>query len=153
MVKPFNFRLLLENVRTLIKNRLLLKEHYTSEVPMPGKLPLSNKLDKKFLNDFAGIVENNLSNEKFSVDEISKAIGISRVQLYRKVKALLDCNVTDYIMNRRLQKAKYLLTHENLSISEITHQIGFSSATYFSTVFKSKYGKTPSEFKKNPMGL
>ena len=100
-------------------------------------------------NDFAGIVEQNLSNENFNVDEISKEIGISRVQLYRKVKALLDCSITDYIMNRRLKKAKFLLINERYSISEITYMVGFSSPNYFSTVFKSKYGMSPSEFKKN----
>jgi len=71
------------------------------------------------------------------------------VQLYRKVKALLDCSVTDYILSRRLKKAKYLLINESFTISEITYMVGFSNPNYFSTVFKSKYGVTPSEFKKN----
>ncbi|MDB5012913.1 MAG: histidine kinase [Daejeonella sp.] len=152
LVKPFNSRFLLENAHTLIKNRLLLKEHYTSEFPIDSKIPISKKLDKKFLNDFAGIVEKNLSNEKFAVDDICKNIGISRVQLYRKIKALLGCSITDYILSRRLQKAKYLLLNEDLSISQITNEVGFSSPTYFSTVFKAQFDYTPSEFKKSKMG-
>jgi signal transduction histidine kinase/AraC-like DNA-binding protein/ABC-type xylose transport system substrate-binding protein/CheY-like chemotaxis protein len=153
IIKPFNFGYLLENAHNLIKNRLLLKEHYTSEYLVDSKLPISKKLDKKFLNDFAGIVEKNLSNENFAVDDICKSIGISRVQLYRKVKALLGCGITTYILNRRLQKAKYLLLHENLTISEITYQVGFASPTYFSTVFKAQFDYTPSEFKKVKMGV
>lgn len=148
ITKPFNLQHLTETIKNLLDNRNLLKSHYTSEYQGEGKIPVSKKLDKKFLNDFAGIVESNLGNENFNVDVISKSIGISRVQLYRKVKALLECNITDYILNRRLQKAKYLLMNEDLSISEITYQVGFSSATYFSTVFKSKYNCTPSEFKR-----
>lgn len=149
IVKPFNYEYLVATVKSLLRNRSLLKNRYVSDISTSGKAPVSKSLDKKFINDFAGIVEQNLANENFNVDEISKEIGISRVQLYRKVKALLDCSVTDYIMNRRLKKAKYLLINERYSIAEITYMVGFSSPNYFSTVFKSKYGMRPSEFKKN----
>jgi signal transduction histidine kinase/DNA-binding response OmpR family regulator len=147
MVKPFNYDKLLATVKNLLKNRVILKEHFTSDVSH-GKIPVSKSLDKKFLNDFAGIVEQNLANENFNVDDICKNIGISRVQLYRKVKALLGCSITDYILNRRLKKARYLLTHEGYSISEITYMVGFASPNYFSTVFKAQYNCTPSEFKR-----
>lgn len=147
MVKPFNYDQLLATVKNLIKNRVILKEHFTSDVSH-GKMPVSKTIDKKFLNDFAGIVEQNLANESFNVDDICKTIGISRVQLYRKVKALLGCSITDYILNRRLKKAKYLLVHEAYSISEITYMVGFASPNYFATVFKAKYDCTPSEFKR-----
>ncbi len=148
ITKPFNFEYLNASVKNLIRNRLILKEHFTSDISMAEKLPVSKSLDKKFLNDFAGIVEQNLSNDKFDVEDICKIIGISRIQLYRKVKALLGCNITDYILNRRLKKAKYLLNNENYTISEIAYMVGFSNPNYFSTVFKAKYDCTPSEFKK-----
>jgi AraC-like DNA-binding protein/CheY-like chemotaxis protein len=149
ITKPFNFDYLMANVQNLIRNRVILKEHFISDISTTEKLPLSKSLDKKFVNDFAGIVEKNLSNDKFNVDDICKIIGISRIQLYRKVKALLGCSITDYILNRRLKKAKYLLNNESFTISEITYMVGFSNPNYFSTVFKGKYGVTPSEFKKN----
>jgi signal transduction histidine kinase/AraC-like DNA-binding protein/ABC-type xylose transport system substrate-binding protein len=149
ITKPFNFEYLLASVQNLIRNRVILKEHFTSDISTGERLPVSKSIDKKFVNDFAGIVEQNLANDKFNVDDICKIIGISRVQLYRKVKALLGCSITDYILNRRLKKAKYLLSNENYTISEITYMIGFSNPNYFSTVFKGKYGVTPSEFKKN----
>ena len=149
ITKPFNFDYLMVNVQNLIRNRVILKEHFISDISTTEKLPLSKSLDKKFVNDFAGIVEQNLSNDKFNVDDICKIIGISRIQLYRKVKALLGCSITDYILNRRLKKAKYLLNNESFTISEITYMVGFSNPNYFSTVFKGKYGVTPTEFKKN----
>ncbi|MDQ0640932.1 signal transduction histidine kinase/AraC-like DNA-binding protein/CheY-like chemotaxis protein/ABC-type xylose transport system substrate-binding protein [Pedobacter sp. W3I1] len=153
IVKPFNYEYLLATVRNLMKNRLLLKSHYTSDISSGNRQPISKSLDKKFVNDFSGLVEQNLGNENFSVDEISKALGVSRVQLYRKVKALLDCSVTDYIINRRLKKAKFLLINERYTIAEITYMVGFSSPNYFSTVFKSKYGMRPSEFKRKQAPL
>ncbi|HKG04844.1 MAG TPA: ATP-binding protein, partial [Pedobacter sp.] len=150
ITKPFNFEYLQANAENLIRNRAMLKEHYISDISASGsKKTTANTIDKKFLNDFAGLVEQNLGNEKFSVDEISKGIGISRVQLYRKVKALLNCSVTDYILNRRLKKAKYYLGNEDLTIAEISYKIGIASPTYFSTIFKSRYGMTPTEYKKS----
>ena len=74
-------------------------------------------------------------------------MGLSRMQLYRKVKALLNCNANEYVLNKRLQKAKYLLQEDEFTISEVAYKVGFSSLAYFSTVFKSKFNLTPSEFK------
>jgi AraC-like DNA-binding protein len=147
ITKPFNFDYLLAMIKNLLKNRVILKEHFISDSGH-GKISVSKSLDKKFLSDFSGIVEQNLGNEEFNVDDVCKAIGISRVQVYRKVKALLGCSITDYILNRRLKKAKYLLINESHSIAEITYMVGFSSPNYFSTVFKAKYDCTPTEFKR-----
>ncbi len=152
IVKPFNFDFLEETIKSIMKNREILREHYTSELPVKLKSATPKKLDKKFINDFAAIVESNISNDAFTVDDICTAIGISRVQLYRKVKALLGFNVNDYILNARLQKAKYLLQNEDLTITEVAYQVGFSSQAYFSTVFKNKLSVTPSEFKEKARG-
>jgi len=153
ITKPFNFQYLNETVRNLLNNRILLKSRFTSELPLEIGISPSRKLDKKFLNDFASIVENNIANEAFHVENICKIMGLSRMQLYRKAKALLDCTITDYILNRRLQKAKYLLINENLSIAEITYKVGFASPTYFSTVFKSRYDCTPTQYKSKKIGV
>jgi signal transduction histidine kinase/DNA-binding response OmpR family regulator len=147
IVKPFNLEYLEEAIKNLLKNRAVLREHYTSELPTESRSNSSNKIDRKFISQFTAIVEDNLSNEEFSVDDICRKIGISRVQLYRKVKALIGYNVNDYILTVRLQKAKFLLSHEDYSISDVAFKVGFSSQGYFSTVFKSKFGVTPKSFK------
>jgi signal transduction histidine kinase/DNA-binding response OmpR family regulator len=148
IVKPFNMQFLEETIKSVLRNREMLREHYTSQLPVELKSHVTiSKLDKKFLNDFTSIVESNISNDEFNIDEICKKIGVSRIQLYRKVKALLGCNVNDYILNVRLQKAKYFLNETELSIAEIADKVGFSSAAYFSTVFKNKFIVTPSEFR------
>ncbi|MEP6950834.1 MAG: hypothetical protein ABI863_16230 [Ginsengibacter sp.] len=80
---------------------------YSGEIFSEEKSQVSKKTDRKFIIDFTAIVENNISNDKFGVVDICNELGISRVQLYRKVRALLNCNVNDYIITTRLQKAKY----------------------------------------------
>lgn len=147
ITKPFNVQFLEQTIKSLLSNRAVLKEHFTSELPSNLKTQTVGKLDRKFISEFTSLVESNLSNEEFNVEGICKSLGVSRVQLYRKVKALLNLNVNDYILNTRLQKAKYFLQHEESTISEIAYKVGFSSPAYFSTVFKSKFGVTPKAFK------
>lgn len=147
ITKPFNFNFLEQTIKSLLANRARLKEHFTGGLSSNLTAPTIGKIDRKFINEFSSLVETNLANEDFSVEDICKNMGISRVQLYRKVKALLNINVNDYILNTRLQKAKYFLQNEELSISEIAYQVGFASPAYFSTVFKSKFGVTPRAFK------
>lgn len=147
ITKPFNLQFLEQTIKSLLANRAMLKEHFTAELPSNLKTQTVGKLDRKFISEFTSLVETNLSNDAFSVEDMCKSLGVSRVQLYRKVKALLNVNVNDYILNSRLQKARYFLQHEDLSISEIAYKVGFSSPAYFSTVFKSKFGVTPKAFK------
>jgi signal transduction histidine kinase/DNA-binding response OmpR family regulator len=147
IVKPFNLEHLEATIKNLLKNREVLREHFTSELPTETRSNSSSKIDRKFINEFSAIIENNISNEDFSVDQICKEIGVSRVQLYRKVKALIGYNVNDYILMVRMQRAKFLLSNAENTISEVAFKVGFSSQAYFSTVFKSKFGITPSEFK------
>jgi AraC-like DNA-binding protein len=147
ITKPFNLSFLEETIKSLLTNRSKLKDHYTGELTVNLKSQTVNKPDRKFIHEFMSLVESNIDNEAFTAEDICKSIGISRVQLYRKVKALLDINVNEYIINTRLQKAKYLLQNEELTIGEIAYKVGFSTPAYFSTVFKSKFGVTPKAFK------
>lgn len=150
ITKPFSLNYLEETIKSLLKNRAVLKEHYSSELPREITIESNiKKIDRKFINEFTSIVEKNIDNENFSVDELCKETGISRMQLYRKIKALLGVNVNEYILKVRLQKAKYLLLNNDLTIGEVAYKVGFSSQAYFSTVFKSKVGVTPKEFKEN----
>ena len=147
ITKPFNVLFLEQTIKSLLANRSKLKSHFTSELPSNLKTQKLGKIDRKFLSDFTSIIERNLGNEELNVDFIAREMAVSRIQLYRKVKALLNININEYILNARLQKAKYLLQHEETPISEIAYSVGFSSPAYFSTVFKSRFGITPKAFK------
>jgi len=147
VAKPFNTQFLDQTIKSLLANRARLKEHFTGEMPVALNTQIISKPDRKFISEFKALVESNLSNEDFNIDSICKSMGVSRVQLYKKVKALLNMNVNDYILSTRLQKAKYLLKNESFTIGEIASRTGFTSPAYFSTVFKSKEGITPKEFR------
>lgn len=152
IVKPFNLEYLEETIKNLLNNRSVLREHYTSELPTESRTNASTKVTRKFINEFIAIVENNIPNEDFSVEDICREIGISRVQLYRKVKALIGYNVNDYISTVRLQKAKFLLADMQLTIADVAFKVGYSSQAYFSTVFKSKFNLTPTEYREKKKG-
>ncbi|MDQ2753680.1 MAG: ATP-binding protein, partial [Bacteroidota bacterium] len=151
ITKPFNLTHLEETIKSLLKSRKQLREHYTSEASYEQRNGTS-KIDRKFINEFTAIVEKNIANDAFSIEEICKETHVSRIQLSRKIKALLGIHVNDYILNARLQKAKYLLLHEDLTIAEVAYKVGFASQAYFATVFKSKVLVTPSEFKEKTKG-
>jgi ABC-type sugar transport system substrate-binding protein/AraC-like DNA-binding protein len=103
--------------------------------------------EEAFLRSFMDAIEVNLTNPEFGVKELCAELGMSRVQLYRRVKGILGKKVSDYLQQRRLQLSKELLREKEYSISETAFQAGFSSPSYFSTAFKGRYGITPSEFK------
>ncbi len=147
LTKPFDPMFLLESLKTLLKNRQLVREHFRRELSIDTTVPASQKVDRKFIQELTALVEKNVNRSDLSVEELAREMGLSRVQLYRKVKALLDCGVTDFIQNIRLTKARELLATQTITIAEVAYQVGFSSPTYFSTAFKAKYTISPSDFK------
>lgn len=147
ITKPFVVEFLIERIKSLIRNREVLKEHYSHELNIEAPTPGPGGLDKKFINDFTALIEKNIANPDFNVNDIGVELGMSRVQIYRKVKALLGYSVNDYMVNVRLKKAKHLILGTDKTIAEIASEVGFSSSTYFSTAFKNKFNMTPKEFK------
>ncbi|RKE52874.1 substrate-binding domain-containing protein [Sphingobacterium detergens] len=149
ITKPFNAALLRARIANMLQSRHQLKEKYSSNVEQfdSPQSDTINESDRRFLNSFSAIVESKLSDQRLSVDDIAGELNLSRVQLYRKVKQLLDCSISEYIVERRLKKAKSLMA-DGLNINEIYSNVGFSSASYFASAFKKKYGLSPSTFKK-----
>lgn len=147
ITKPFNVRLLEETIHSLLANRKLLMEHTQGTLSTELKTQTISKSDRKFMSNFKAVVESNISNMDFDVEDICKNMGVSKGLLYKKVKGLLNTSVNDYILDLRIQKAKYLLQHEGLSVGEVAYKVGFSSPGYFATVFKNKMGCTPNSFK------
>ncbi|QJW90345.1 substrate-binding domain-containing protein [Spirosoma taeanense] len=148
ITKPFNTTFLLETLRTTLANRQKLQQRFASDLlPQSG-----NRQEKKFLNELTALIEQHLSDPAFGVEMLSREMGLSRVQLYRKVQALLDMNVMDYLTEIRLKKAKYLLRETTKPMAQIADETGFNSAAYFTTFFKQHTQKTPSEYRKSPVG-
>ena len=143
------FSLFLElSLRTLLSNRERQREHFRRELSVDtATVPPAQRVDQKFLADLTAIIEANLDRADLSVEDVARSLGISRVQLYRKVKAVLGTNPTDFVQSIRLTKARQLLLDDALTIAEVAYQLGFNSPSYFSTSFKGRYQISPSEYR------
>jgi signal transduction histidine kinase/DNA-binding response OmpR family regulator len=147
LTKPFSPTFLLESIRTLLSNRARQREHFRRELAIDAATVVVTNPDQKFLADLTAIVEANLTKTDLSVEEVARSLGISRMQLYRKVKAVLGTGVTDFIQSLRLTKARELLLDDSLTVTEVAYELGFSSPSYFSTSFRTRYQLSPSEFR------
>lgn len=148
LTKPFNLKVLKQSIKGLLFNREKLRYYYTNNIDKIETDGFS-LIEREFLNKINSILEKHLDDSSFSVEELAGKLNISRVQLYRKVKAVLGIGVSDYINNFRLEKAKELLMTSTMNISEIAYSCGFASPNYFSTAFKTKYEMTPKDFRNN----
>ncbi|MFV5694001.1 substrate-binding domain-containing protein [Flavobacterium sp. LB3P122] len=146
LTKPFNLKVLAQSIKGLLFNREKLRFYYTNNILNieDGDFGVS---EQDFLRKLNDLIEKNLDNSAYTVEDLARSLTISRVQLYRKVKAILGISVSDHINNIRLDKSKELLKKSELNISEIAYAVGFSSPNYFSTSFKNKFGVTPKEYK------
>ncbi|MCF0184965.1 MAG: helix-turn-helix domain-containing protein [Bacteroidaceae bacterium] len=148
IVKPFLIKELALLVGNLFKNKELIQSHFSDIVQWKKASMLSNK-DEVFLKDITSFVKSKLNDQALTVDSIAKHAKISRTSLYNHMTSVYGVTPNDFITQVRLSVAEEKIFTTNLRLSEIAWQCGFSSASYFSKVFKSYYGKTPSEFKKD----
>jgi len=126
-----------------------IKTHNTYENSKPLKISLLKSELKKIRKLAENIAQN--SSKNYSLDEISRKSGLSQAKLQEGFKFLYARTVSEYIRHARLEEARDLMYNSNLNISQIVYSIGFTSRSYFSKIFKEKYGITPSEFKKQIM--
>ncbi len=138
--KPFSEKVLLSRIGNLLKSRILLKEHYL-ETGESASRPQEND----FLSRFRAKVQENISNEDLSVEQIGSELGLSRVQLYRKIKALTGYSPVELVRITRLKAAEQLLKTSDLTVSEIAYKVGFGTPSYFSKCFKELFGRQPGE--------
>jgi len=147
--KPFNSNHLRVRVAKLIENRQKIRKHYQENLQIPSTNVDVSQLDTNFLKKCNLLVEQNITNSEYGVEELSAEIGLTRVHVYRKIKHLTNLTVSEFIRNIKLKKAAVLLTTSGKSISEIAYETGFSSPSYFSKCFKDFYQVSPSEFTMN----
>lgn len=154
IAKPFSARLLTVRLHNLIENRHRLQDIFTGNgnTPLsPAKTPVSD-IDKGFAEKLRRIIDENLSNANFSVEELGEQIGLSRVQLYRKTKALYGYSPNELMRIARLKRAASLLASTEKTVAEITYEVGFSSPSYFTKCYKEYFGEIPTEFLKRKKG-
>lgn len=149
LTKPFSYPILAQSLRGLLYNREKLRYYYTNNIGNVVDSKSFGSIEQNFVNKLNQIIKSNVDNADFSVENLADLLNISRIQLYRKIKAMFDVNVSDYINNIRLEHAKSMLQNPELTISEVAYKTGFSSPNYFSTVFKNKFGLSPNAFRKS----
>lgn len=144
--KPFNSKLLMVRLRNLITNHQRLKQFFGDHTTL-AKESVS-EVDKGFAERFRRLIEENLSDSELSVEDLGAKMGMGRVQLYRKIKALTNYSPVELLRIARLKKAASLLASSEKTISEITYEVGFSSPSYFTKCYKEYFGENPTEFLK-----
>ena len=147
ITKPFSSKVLLSRVRNLLENRKRLKYVYASGAD--DEVKDAADPDSRFMADFSRVVRERMSDSSLSVETISSALGLSRVQMYRKVKQLTGQSPVEIIRVTRLKKAERLLKTTQMTVSEISYDVGFSSPSYFSKCFKDYFGVQPGEVREN----
>lgn len=148
IAKPFNLQILQVKMRNLIDSRRQIKRMFSSpESVLPNELA-SNKLDGEFMAKAYSILELNYTESEFSVDQFASKMFVSQSLLYKKIKALTDLNITDFINSYKLKKAVELIKASGEPIADIAYKVGFNDPKYFSRIFKKFYGMSPSEFLK-----
>lgn len=155
--KPFNSKVLLSRIDNLLKQRATLRNKFTATSPdFTGDdarvryqtlvtEEREGSKDKNFLTQLRSIIRTHLADSEFGVETISQEIGLSRVQLYRKVKTMTGSSVVDLIRKARLIKARQLLAETDMNISEVAYEVGFTSPSYFTKCYKDEFGLLPSQ--------
>ena len=147
ITKPFHSKVLLARIENLLRQRQLLKNLYQGSKEAEKEISEAHleDRDKQFLKQLQAIIQKNLSDSEFGVEDMGQQIGLSRVQLYRKVKAMTGSSVVDLLRKARLAKARRLLETQSMSVSEVAYEVGFSAPSYFTKCFKEEYGMLPGD--------
>jgi signal transduction histidine kinase/DNA-binding response OmpR family regulator len=148
LVKPFDTRELEVRVRNLIQLRQQLRQRFGESPRIDASAIGTNAVDKAFLEKVLSLIKEHLNDSQFSVEFLASEVGMSRVHLNRKLKALTDLSANKFIQAYRLEQALILLQEGAGNVSEIAFQTGFGSTAYFVKCFREKYGKTPGEVRK-----
>lgn len=143
IAKPFSLELLFSRIDNLIQSRKKLTQMFSNTDENAVFDKLSNETDKTFVSQLRKIIQENLGDSEFNVERIGDEIGLSRVQLYRKVKALTGHSPVEMLRKARLMRARHLLRTTEKSVSEVAYSVGFSTPSYFSKCYKDEFGENP----------
>ena len=149
LTKPFNAKILKARVQNLLENRRKLQERFSQDIILTPKEIAITSGDELFLERLQKVLSEQVTNSDFSASVFCDAMGVSRMQLHRKLKALTGYATTEFIRNQRLKIAKQLIEQDKISISEVGYTVGFNDPSYFSKCFKQEFGHSPTDFLKS----
>ncbi len=149
MIKPFSLDYLKAQISRLLNFKQAVYSRYLKENTLLPQENMTNKLDDEFMQRVMAFIDKNLTDSDLSVDQLAHCVSLSKVQTYRKVKAISGLSIVEFIRTVRLKKAAQLIVEGSLNFSEIAFDTGFSTPSYFTKCFHDHFGKTPSEFAKD----
>lgn len=145
LTKPFNGNVLKARIKNLITNRKLMKIVFGNDAQQEPLEAVAQSAESQFVEKFRTIIQGNLGNSDLNVETISHEMGISRAQLYRKIKSITGISPNDIIREARMKRADRLLETTDKSVSEIAYEVGFSSPSYFTKCYREFFGRTPNK--------
>lgn len=146
MLKPFSMHLLLLNINNILVSRDKLRSKFSKKISFEPTSSETTDVDERFILKVIKLVEENLVNPDFSVGFLASSLFMNKNSLYKKIEALTNLSVNEFIKSIRLKKAADLLQNSALRVSEISFIVGFNDSQYFSREFKKQYGDTPKDF-------
>ena len=148
IAKPFNTKFLISRCNNLVNSRIILQEKFSSNPDMSSKMLATNPIDKNILDRAISIIEENIDNPDFNINIFAREMAMSRTNLFTKIKSITGKTPNEYIMTIKLKKGAYMLKNNpELSVTEISDKLGFSSAKYFSKCFNDLYHMRPSAYR------
>ncbi len=146
LVKPFSIQVLELNIRNLRSSREKLQQKFSRLIKLEPTQKIIDLPDERFLNKMLLFIEQNIDNEEFGVPMLASEACMSQPVLYKKIKALTDLSVNDFIKTIRLKKAAQLLEQKQFTVYEVAYMVGYNDSKYFSREFSKQYGKTPTAY-------
>lgn len=146
ITKPFSFEMLQSRIKSLLSQQDSMRKLFQKQIEINPKEISTTPVDEKFISDAIEIVENNISETEFSVENLSKALFMSRVSLYKKLLSLTGKSPLDFIRIIRMKRAAQLMEKTQMTVSEIAYEVGFSNPKYFTKFFKKEFGQLPSAY-------
>ncbi len=146
--KPFHVDYLLQQTETILRNQRELKEKYSKHVQVDPSNVTVTSMDEELLIKAIQVIEENIDNASYSVEDFVADMNVGRTILYQKIHDIVGMSIKEFILNMRLKRSAYLLEKSDLTIAEVAYQTGFNNAKYFSVCFKKQFELSPSEFKK-----
>ena len=143
LTKPFSGSVLLSRVDNLLRNRTMLRSLFSGDKKEEAAEEQLSSRDQTFISRLRDSIRQNMGDSDFTVERLGEELGLSRVQLYRKVKALTGQTPVDLLKKARLERARLLVEKTDKSISEIAYEVGFTAPSYFNKCFKDEFGVSP----------
>ena len=146
LTKPFNMRLLQAHIKNLVEGRKALRKKYAEQLHLSPEAIAIESIDDQLFNRLKEILEANVDQPNFSVDVLASKLSMSRMQLYRKLKAILNQSPVEVIRSYRLQRAAQLLRSGQYNVSEVTYKVGYLDQRSFRKQFKKEFNMSPSAY-------